>query len=141
LGTLSPVYQRALPAPHSVIVRPSTDTLWDFIPGLDALRIGARILTQTLTCPFQFARYLVNVAPETRRQARQIEAARREQEAREEQQLIEQWHRERRDREESPLTDPEDVTQLRIEGNKGTGKEKDTDTLRADQTLLPCRGN
>jgi hypothetical protein len=121
----SPVHQRALPAPQSVIVEPSTETLWDFTPCLDALLIGSRNLTQTLAFPIKFARYPVNVAPETRRQARQLEAPRREQEAQGQQQLSEQWHREHREREDSLLSDQEDLSPLRIEENKATeGKNK-----------------
>ncbi|KAA8896471.1 hypothetical protein FN846DRAFT_893304 [Sphaerosporella brunnea] len=63
---------------------------WNFTPSWEAVKIGARILTRTLTFPFVVARYLVDVAPETRRQARLIEAARREQE----QLLLEQWYTE-----------------------------------------------
>jgi hypothetical protein len=43
--------------------------------------------------------------------------------------LIEQWHRERRDREELPLTDSEDLIQLRIEENQETEDQKDTGTM------------
>jgi hypothetical protein len=129
-----PSHPRSLPAPQSpparseqdLIPRGSANARWDFTPSWDALRIGARILAQALTFPFKFARYLVNVAPETSRQAGQIESAKREQEALEEQQLIEQWHRERRDREESSFADPEDLTQLRMEGNKRAQKQKDS---------------
>jgi hypothetical protein len=92
-----PSRPRSLPAPQSAPARSEQDLItlesanapWEFTPSWDAIRIGSRILGQALALPFTFARYLVNVAPETRRQARQIEAARREQEAREEQQLIE----------------------------------------------------
>ncbi|KAA8893202.1 hypothetical protein FN846DRAFT_896187, partial [Sphaerosporella brunnea] len=63
---------------------------WNFTPSWEVVRFGARILARTLTFPLAVARYLVDVAPETRRQARLIEAAHREQE----QLLLEQWYTE-----------------------------------------------
>ncbi|KAA8894782.1 hypothetical protein FN846DRAFT_894749, partial [Sphaerosporella brunnea] len=82
----------------------STST-WNFVPSWEALCIGARILKQALVLPFAFARFLVDVAPETRSQARLIEATRREQERL----LLDQWNTERsqeRQPSSSPLSSP-----------------------------------
>ncbi|KAA8912570.1 hypothetical protein FN846DRAFT_994071 [Sphaerosporella brunnea] len=82
----------------------STST-WNFVPSWEALCIGARILKQALAFPFAVARFLVDVAPETRSQARLIEAARRKQE----QLLLDQWNTERsqeRQPSSSPLSSP-----------------------------------
>ncbi|KAA8900224.1 hypothetical protein FN846DRAFT_989132 [Sphaerosporella brunnea] len=82
----------------------STST-WNFVPSWEAFCIGARILKQALVFPLAVARFLVDVAPETRSQARLIEAARREQE----QLLLDQWNTERsqeRHPSSSPLSSP-----------------------------------
>jgi hypothetical protein len=71
----------AAPAPpvnHLQLSRTNTDYTWNFVPSWQALTVGARILSRVLTFPLAVARYLVDVAPETRQRARQIEAAERE---------------------------------------------------------------
>ncbi|KAA8896548.1 hypothetical protein FN846DRAFT_893270 [Sphaerosporella brunnea] len=80
----------------------STST-WNFVPSWEALCVGARILKQALVLPFAFARFLVDVAPETRSKSWLLEAARREQE----QLLLDQWNTERfREPQSSPLSSP-----------------------------------
>jgi hypothetical protein len=51
---------------------------WNFVPSWETFRVGARILARTLTFPLAVFNFLVDVAPETRQRARQIEAAQRE---------------------------------------------------------------
>jgi hypothetical protein len=72
----------AAPAPapsvNLQLTRTAPDYAWSFVPSWQALTVGARILSRVLTFPFAVARFFVDVAPETRQRARQIEAAERE---------------------------------------------------------------
>ncbi|KAA8895060.1 hypothetical protein FN846DRAFT_894496 [Sphaerosporella brunnea] len=85
---LSPKRRLLNPASDGALKPQRNGYNWNFTPSWEAVKIGARIFARTLTFPLAVARYLVDVAPETRRQARLIEAAHREQE----QLLLEQWY-------------------------------------------------
>jgi hypothetical protein len=97
----SHVYQQPLRSIDSVPAPVSSTSTWNFVPSWEAICVGARILKQALVFPFSVARYLVDVAPETRRQARLIEAARREQD----QLVLDQWLAERGQPRVSPDSD------------------------------------
>jgi hypothetical protein len=68
----------APPVNHLDLIRTNTSYTWNFVPSWQALTVGPRILSRVLTFPLAVARYLVDVAPETRQRARQIEAAERD---------------------------------------------------------------
>jgi hypothetical protein len=97
----SPVYQQPLRVIDSAPAPVSSTNTWNFVPSWEAICVGARILKQALVFPLSVARYLVDVAPETRRQARLIEAARREQD----QLVLDQWLAERSQPRVSPDSD------------------------------------
>ncbi|KAA8902701.1 hypothetical protein FN846DRAFT_891382 [Sphaerosporella brunnea] len=120
---------RILGSEALVTPKPENDTYpWNFTPSWETIRIGARILKQALVFPIAVARFLIDVAPETRQQARLLEAARRERE----QLLLDQWLAKRsQDHEsssESDLSDPPsspspppDLTTMSTTGTSGSG--------------------
>ncbi|KAA8894571.1 hypothetical protein FN846DRAFT_894962 [Sphaerosporella brunnea] len=122
----SPSYRRSL-----IDSKPATTSDWSFIPSWEAVCVGARILKQALVFPIAVARFLIDVAPETRQQARLLEAARRERE----QLQLDQWLAERsQDHEssESELSDPPpspsqtpDFTTMSTTGPSGSGAGAD----------------
>jgi hypothetical protein len=69
-GSIETAVTRNLPEEPSYV--------WNFVPSWETFRVGARILARTLTFPLSVFNFLVDVAPETRQRARQIEAAQRE---------------------------------------------------------------